>query len=390
MKPISLAYYSHDTFGMGHISRASKIINSLNNQKYLKRSLLITGCAVGNYFPFPQKCNKIWLPSLYSTHTNDGTSIYLSRDPTIDTKVAKNKRRTMTLENVSRFKPDVFIVDTNIRGIEGELDDTIIWLKKHYSKCLRVALFRDIIDSPEKTIKKWTGRDYFTWLEEYFDLILIGGKESIFNFIENYGFKKNLKSKSHYIGYIKPPSKKNNGTKIKSIDIIVSFGGGWDGGPALRSFIEGLDAIQKNIGTKLKILVLRGPYARDKNTVTNGNGYKIIESSGENLDLQTIRKKAKLSLSMCGYNTFCEIFASKHSAIVIPREFPEEEQLVRAQLFDELNIHSMYRQTCPDKNILNEKIINLINSKEQAKARKKHDSLFYKPNYLSEIIQEYR
>jgi predicted glycosyltransferase len=77
---------------------------------------------------------------------------------------------------------------------------------------------------------------------------------------------------------------------------------------------------------------------------------------------------ADLVISMGGYNTICEILTQQTPALIIPRETPRKEQLIRAQclkgegLIDYLSWHEI----TPQK--LREKIFSTLDRKEEYEA----------------------
>ena len=50
--------------------------------------------------------------------------------------------------------------------------------------------------------------------------------------------------------------------------------------------------------------------------------------------MEKIQAAADLVISMGGYNTICEILSQKTVSLIIPRETPREEQLIRAKAFN--------------------------------------------------------
>ena len=72
---------------------------------------------------------------------------------------------------------------------------------------------------------------------------------------------------------------------------------------------------------------------------------------------------ADLVISMGGYNTICEILTQKTPALIIPRETPRKEQLIRAKnlssngLLDFINLQDASPQ------LLREKIFSVLKRK---------------------------
>jgi predicted glycosyltransferase len=88
--------------------------------------------------------------------------------------------------------------------------------------------------------------------------------------------------------------------------------------------------------------------------------------------LEEVIKAADLVISMGGYNTICEILTQQTPALIIPRETPRKEQLIRAQrlkeqgLIDYLGWHDITPQR------LREKIFSILDRKEYYADRMAH------------------
>ncbi|MCH7555726.1 MAG: hypothetical protein IIC08_07030, partial [Proteobacteria bacterium] len=59
--------------------------------------------------------------------------------------------------------------------------------------------------------------------------------------------------------------------------------------------------------------------------------------------LETLMASAVGIVAMGGYNTYCEILSFDKPALIIPREIPRMEQLLRARRADELGLATMLR-----------------------------------------------
>jgi predicted glycosyltransferase len=76
--------------------------------------------------------------------------------------------------------------------------------------------------------------------------------------------------------------------------------------------------------------------------------------------MEKIFAAADVVVSMGGYNTLCEILSQGTISLVIPRETPRKEQLIRAQTFQRQNLIDFiaWDRLAPD--LLREKLIGLI------------------------------
>lgn len=73
---------------------------------------------------------------------------------------------------------------------------------------------------------------------------------------------------------------------------------------------------------------------------------------------------ADLVISMGGYNTICEILTQQTPALIIPRETPRKEQLIRAQCLKEKSLidYLGWHEITPQR--LRDKIFSILDHKE--------------------------
>ena len=69
---------------------------------------------------------------------------------------------------------------------------------------------------------------------------------------------------------------------------------------------------------------------------------------------------ADLVVSMGGYNTFCEIISQGTPALIIPREVPRKEQLIRAQVLYNHNLVDYIPWHTVSPKILLERILAIL------------------------------
>jgi predicted glycosyltransferase len=80
--------------------------------------------------------------------------------------------------------------------------------------------------------------------------------------------------------------------------------------------------------------------------------------------MEKIFAAADIVVSMGGYNTLCEILSQGTLSLIIPRETPRKEQLIRAQTFQRQNLvdYIAWDEVTPD--ILRQKLLAILeNSK---------------------------
>jgi predicted glycosyltransferase len=76
--------------------------------------------------------------------------------------------------------------------------------------------------------------------------------------------------------------------------------------------------------------------------------------------MEKIFAAADIVVSMGGYNTLCEILSQGTLSLVIPRETPRKEQLIRAQTFQRQSLveHIPWEDFSPD--ILKQKLLAIL------------------------------
>ena len=80
--------------------------------------------------------------------------------------------------------------------------------------------------------------------------------------------------------------------------------------------------------------------------------------------MEKIFAAADLVVTMGGYNTLCEILSQGTPSLVIPREKPRKEQMIRAQAFERQDLVDYIPWTEFTPQILQKKILRLLETPE--------------------------
>lgn len=113
-------------------------------------------------------------------------------------------------------------------------------------------------------------------------------------------------------------------------DILITFGKGESGEKTMQKLIDGL------VPTGRKISVLRGGFSEK---FLNKFPVEIIECKPDKVS--QIINSAKILICGAGYNTVMEAFLLRKKTIVIPLERPYDEQMVKAEIFEEIGALKM-------------------------------------------------
>ncbi|MEN8190488.1 MAG: glycosyltransferase [Thermodesulfobacteriota bacterium] len=364
----NILMYSHDTYGLGHIRRTMAIANHLSDAA--TNILILTGSPIAGRFPFPQQVDFIRIPGMIKKTNDEYHSMSIRMAP----EQALGIRKSIISAAARTFKPDLFIVDKEPLGLKREVLPTLEYLKSSTPACRTILGLRDILDDPATIKADWMAKDVYRRLETLYDEIWIYGEQSVYDPVDEYDFPKPIAQKSHFTGYI--PRKKCSGSNRKKIRkryrildddifILVTTGGGGDGCEVLDHFV----AMHEFYPTSLpfKSLVITGPFMpKEKRNAIKKRGRKYgIKTLPFHPRLEELMGAADLIVSMGGYNTVCEILSQQTPALIIPRETPRLEQLIRAEKLKEKGLidYLPWKQVSAQQ--LRDKIFTILEEKEQ-------------------------
>ena len=115
-----------------------------------------------------------------------------------------------------------------------------------------------------------------------------------------------------------------------------------------------------------KSLIITGPFMpkRKREEIKKRGKVYGIKTLPFHSRLEELMQAADLVISMGGYNTICEILTQETPALIIPREHPRKEQLIRAQCLKEEALIDFigWHDVTPQR--LREKIFSLLDNAE--------------------------
>jgi predicted glycosyltransferase len=83
--------------------------------------------------------------------------------------------------------------------------------------------------------------------------------------------------------------------------------------------------------------------------------------------LEELMSAADLVVCMGGYNTICEVLTQQTPALIIPRETPRQEQLIRARRLKDKGLLDFIPWTEVTSQLLRKKIFSLLDNQSQYK-----------------------
>ncbi len=363
----NILMYSHDTYGLGHIRRTMAIANHLRDDN--TNVLILTGSPLAGRFKFPEQVDFVRIPGMIK-HTNDE---YKSLSIKIEEKHALSIRRNIILATAKTFKPHLFIVDKEPLGLKKEVLPTLRWFKEKHPTTKTVLGLRDILDESSVIQRDWQEKKVYSYLEELYSEIWVYGNKEIYNPIEMYNMPSPIHDRVKFTGYI--PRKSTCHSKRKTVRkryrimdedkfVLVTTGGGGDGFEVIDHFLEMHDYYPTSL--PFKSMIITGPFMPKKvREELKKRAKKFgIKTLPFHPRMEELMDAADLVISMGGYNTICEILSQETPALIIPRETPRKEQLIRAKRLKGQGLLDYIPWTEVNPQLLREKVFHLIKHRD--------------------------
>lgn len=335
--PYKILIYSHDTYGLGHIRRCLAIARSLRHCP--ANVIIITGSILAGRFKVPDRIDFVRVPGMIKV-TNEE---YLPLSIKLDAAEVLEIRKKIILATAAAFRPDVFIVDKAPLGLKREIQDTLLWLKEHYTSCRTVLGLRDIMDGADSTVEDWTSKGIYDAMRFLYDEVWIYGCREFYDPVHEYRIPSDIAAKTYFTGYIhrKIPSREKVSAVRGSLGIregekivLVTTGGGGDGYPAIEAFLSAFESSLGGVPEGMRGVIVAGPFIPS-------DRYQAIARRCDRLgfacfrfhqNMEKLIGAADAVISMGGYNTVCEIVSQKKPLLILPRTVPREEQMIRARV----------------------------------------------------------
>jgi predicted glycosyltransferase len=364
----NILMYSHDTYGLGHIRRTMAIANHLRDAN--TNVLILTGSPIAGRFQFPQHVDFVRIPGMIKK-TNDD---YQSLSIRIDQEKALSIRTNIILATAKTFQPHLFIVDKEPLGLKREVLPTLEWLKKESPSTMTVLGLRDVLDESVVIQNDWREKNVYSYLEQLYDEIWVYGNRNIYDPVEMYKIPETIHNRVKFTGYIprktlSPATKASVRKRYRIMDddkfVLVTTGGGGDGLEVIDQYLAMHDYFPTSL--PFKSIIITGPFMPKKvreafKKRANKYGIKTLPFHPR---MEELMAAADLVISMGGYNTICEILTQQTPALIIPRETPRKEQLIRARRLKAKGLLDFIPWTEVTPQLFREKIFTLFKNQSQ-------------------------
>ena len=359
----NILMYSHDSYGLGHIRRTMAIASHLRGPNV--NILILTGSPVAGRFKFPEQVDFVRIPGMIKTTNEEYRPLSIKINP----RHALDIRKNIITATAKTFQPDLFIVDKEPAGLKKEVLPTLHWLQRNLPKCRTILGLRDIMDSTDAVQRDWQKKGIYEILDKLYSEIWIYGIQDFYDPIEEYVIPESVKHKIWFTGYIlrKIPSikevrqtRKEQRVKDGEKLVVVTTGGGGDGFFLMDTFLSMLEAETKPL--PFKSVLITGPFMpRKERAEVFARARRLgVKAYRFYRWMEKILAAADVVISMGGYNTICETLSQGTVSLIIPRETPRKEQLIRARIFCEQNLSDYIPRHDLSPQILYQKILTLL------------------------------
>ncbi len=331
-----ILFYSHDTFGLGHLRRSRALAAAITRADSEASALILTGSPVAGRFTFPRRVDHVRLPGV--TKLSDGS--YASQSMGMSIDEVTDLRSSLIQTSVQQFDPDVLIVDKEPTGFRGELLQTLEFLEQNRDTKLVLGL-RDVLDEPEVLAAEWARKDAIAATERFYHEIWVYGLRSIYDPTQGLPLSPSAQARMHWTGYLR----RDLGPVGESPDqpyILITPGGGGDG-KAMVNLV--LSAYENDPDLSPRAILVYGPFLSGElredfeTRVAALNGR--VTAVGFESQIETLFAGASGVVCMGGYNTFCEVLSFDKRAVIVPRTTPRLEQWIRASRAEDLGLVRM-------------------------------------------------
>ncbi len=331
--------YSHDSFGLGHLRRCRSIAHSLVARYKGLSVLILSGSPIIGSFDFKARVDFVRIPGVIKHRDGEYTSLGLH----IDLEQTLQMRETIIYHTAISFKPNIFLVDKEPTGLQGEVRSTLEMLKQQ--GCINVLGLRDVMDEIGQLKLEWARKKVPPVLDSLYHDIWVYGLEEMGSPIDGLDLPATTLDKVAYTGYLdrEIPSGRNWVAPLDLNEpfILITAGGGGDGVEMIDLVIQ---AYESAADLPYRGIIVTGPFMppNDQQEFHDRcDALTNVEIMTFDSHIELLMEKAIAIVAMGGYNTFCEILTLDKPALIVPRSVPRQEQLIRAERALKLGLVSM-------------------------------------------------
>ncbi len=352
---------SNETLGLGHLRISLALAGALAARDEDSTALVVTGFAGYSRIRLPLRVDTLKLPSAPVSADSRWatTTVEQPSKLAIPSRLLLRLRGELALAALREFAPQVVVCDHEPLGRGGDLRLALEWLRKRRTSIVALGI-RDFDDTDE-LLSYWTDELVETVCRLY-DLAFVYNRAELDDVrvraLEAAGFPV------HRTGLVGAPMAETGPPDLGEGYLLVMSGGGIDGYALLCGVIDALRAQPLSVPT----LLLTGPMMPDADMAALREKATGLDVRMEEFrsDIDAVLSGARAVVSMAGYATVAEILGSGKPALLVPRDSPRSEQLLRARYWARLGRVQLIEPGALEPHALGNAIASLIEQQPSA------------------------
>lgn len=334
--PLRVVLYSHDSVGLGHTRRNLALAHGLARHLPGLTGAPVTGLLLSSLsvpgHHLPPGFDIVAVPSIGKSQ-----GAYAPRHLGVGMGEVVQLRAEILRAAILGFGPDLMIIDRHVHGLHGELDATLAALRQQHPTAQVVLGLRDVLDDPDSVAAEWAGLDLAA-VRRRLDAIWVYGDPRVHDLRSTAEVPDTLADLVRYTGYLSVGRQTFADIEHTRPYVLTMVGGGSDGLALCRA------AAQAPVPPGHTHLIVTGPQ------MSAAQHQQVCDAAGPNVQvlvsvpdgLHTIRGAAAV-VAMAGYNTVTEVMATAVPLLLVPREEPRHEQLIRSRALDRVGAADLVR-----------------------------------------------
>lgn len=326
----TVLYYCQHVVGLGHLVRSMAVAAALARDY---RVVLLSGGSVPAGISAPEGIELVVLPGIGSA---DGVGRELvSLDPAMTIEQAWECRTRILLDCLEDLRPAVIMVELfplGRRQFARELLPLLGAARLQVPRPVVICSVRDLLVA-NKARQQRRDDQAADRLNAYFDAVVVHADPGFARLEDTFRPSVAVIPPVRYSGFVVPRADRPPGDRSFPPEVLISAGGGRNGGPLFHAAIEAhrLFFGPRGITTRL----VTGPFLPDDDSAALTTA--AIDCPGLSLervvpDLCALMVRASVSVSHCGYNTALDLLRAGVAALVVPYDGAgETEQAERAR-----------------------------------------------------------
>lgn len=372
-----ILFYCQYHLGMGHLVRSIQILRGLATQFEI---CFVKGGTEVEGLDLPANIQVVTLPTLLSEHRQLKVA-----DPSQDLETVKQQRVITLLNIFDEFQPDCLVIEGYpFKKYQFEFESIpLLERVKTAKKDIKVVCsLRDVVMAQPYLDRDEVIATTCDRLNRYFDLLLIHSDPQFHRLEESFPAVADIQCPIQYTGFVAQPlTETSTETPEDKIDlsqtnptILISVGGGQLG----HDLLDAAVAVSPILAARLPeyhVQVFTGPFI----SIDRFRALSIAAKGQANLTLRKFTsqflnymQKAKLSISLGGYNTTMNILRTGVNSMILPSN-KDWEQMVRAEKLEKMGLLTMLQTEDLQPQQFADKIVRSIGSKHLPKFSKSFD-----------------